>query len=58
VSIPTVWQCAGVYKSLYKNPDACREVLKQKLDNPKPAEWFEKHTVVLAEDFAKRAASQ
>lgn len=29
------------------------EVLKQKFDGLKPAEWFEKHTAVTAEDFAK-----
>ena len=29
------------------------EVFKQKFDNLKPAEWFEKHTAVSAEDFAK-----
>ena len=29
------------------------EVLKQKFDNLKPDEWFEKHTAVSAEDFAK-----
>ena len=29
------------------------EVLKQKFDNLKPAEWFEKHTAVTVEDFAK-----
>ncbi len=29
------------------------EVLKQKFDDLKPAEWFEKHTAVTAEDFAK-----
>ncbi len=29
------------------------EVLKQKFDNLKPADWFEKHTAVSAEDFAK-----
>ena len=28
-------------------------VLKQKFDSLKPAEWFEKHTAVSAEDFAK-----
>ena len=29
------------------------EVLQQKLDSLKPEEWFEKHTAVSAEDFAK-----
>lgn len=29
------------------------EVLKQKFDKLKPAEWFDKHTAVSAEDFAK-----
>lgn len=29
------------------------EVLKEKFDSLKPAEWFEKHTAVSAEDFAK-----
>lgn len=29
------------------------EILKQKFDSVKPAEWFEKHTAVSAEDFAK-----
>jgi hypothetical protein len=29
------------------------EVLKQKFDSLKPAEWFEKHTAVSAEDFPK-----
>jgi hypothetical protein len=29
------------------------EVLKQKFDNLKPDEWFEKHTAVSAEDFIK-----
>ena len=29
------------------------EVLKQKFDNLKTEEWFEKHTAVSAEDFAK-----
>ena len=29
------------------------EVLKQKFDSLKPEEWFEKHTAVSAEDFAK-----
>ncbi|MEO5570158.1 MAG: DinB family protein [Bacteroidia bacterium] len=29
------------------------KVLKQKFDILKPAEWFEKHTAVSAEDFAK-----
>jgi hypothetical protein len=29
------------------------EVLKEKFDDLKPAEWFEKHTAVTAEDFAK-----
>lgn len=29
------------------------EFLKQKIDNLKPLEWFEKHTAVNAEDFAK-----
>lgn len=29
------------------------EILKQKFDSLKPAEWFEKHTAVSAEDFAK-----
>ena len=29
------------------------EVLKQKFDSLKPAEWFVKHTAVSAEDFAK-----
>jgi hypothetical protein len=28
-------------------------VLKQKFDNLKPEEWFEKHTAVSAEDFSK-----
>ena len=29
------------------------EFLKQKFDSVKPAEWFEKHTAVTSEDFAK-----
>lgn len=29
------------------------EVLKQKFDNLKPEEWFEKHTAVSTEDFAQ-----
>jgi hypothetical protein len=29
------------------------EVLKQKLDSLQPDEWFQKHTAVSAEDFAK-----
>ena len=29
------------------------EVLKQKFENLKPEEWFEKHTAVSAEDFSK-----
>jgi DinB superfamily len=29
------------------------EVLKQKFDSVKPDEWFQKHTAVTAEDFAK-----
>lgn len=29
------------------------EVLKQKFDRLKPEEWFDKHTAVSAEDFAK-----
>lgn len=29
------------------------EVLKQKLDSVQPEEWFQKHTAVTAEDFAK-----
>ena len=29
------------------------EVLKQKFDNLKPEEWFEKHTAVSAEEFAQ-----
>ena len=29
------------------------EVMKQKFDNLKPYEWFEKHTAVSAEDFIK-----
>ena len=29
------------------------EVMKQKFENLKPEEWFEKHTAVSAEDFAK-----
>ena len=29
------------------------EVLKQKFEHLKPEEWFEKHTAVSAEDFAK-----
>ena len=29
------------------------EAMKQKFDNVKPEEWFEKHTSVSAEDFAK-----
>lgn len=29
------------------------EVMKQKIDNVKPEGWFEKHTAVTAEDFAK-----
>jgi len=29
------------------------EILKQKFESLKPAEWFEKHTAVTAEDFAK-----
>ena len=29
------------------------EVLKQKFDSLKPEEWFERHTAVSAEDFAK-----
>ena len=29
------------------------ELLKQKFDGLKPEEWFEKHTAVSAEDFAK-----
>jgi hypothetical protein len=29
------------------------EVLKQKFDKLNPADWFEKHTAVSAEDFAK-----
>lgn len=31
------------------------EVLKQKFDTLKPEEWFEKHTAVSAEDFARES---
>ncbi|PJJ07861.1 DinB family protein [Flavobacterium sp. 1] len=46
----TLIQSASELRTFWSNQ--C-EVLKQKFDNLKPEGWFEKHTAVSTEDFAK-----